>query len=88
MMAQQNAAAAGLGLALLPSYSAAFDSRLTPILVDCVSVLRTIWLSAHEDHQYLSRIKTVKRFIKTLIHEDQPFLNGEGCLARGLEQQY
>lgn len=88
MMAQQNAAAAGLGLVLLPSFSAAFDSRLTPILVDRVSVLRPIWLSAHEDHQYLSRIKAVKRFIKALILEDQPFLNGEERHAREFEPQY
>lgn len=81
MIAQQNAAAAGLGMVLLPSFSAALDSRLVPILVDDVSVMRTIWLTAHEDHQYLSRMKTVKRFIKTLVAEDQAFLNGGQPIA-------
>jgi DNA-binding transcriptional LysR family regulator len=81
MIAQQNAAAAGLGMVLLPSFSAALDSRLVPILVDDVSVMRTIWLTAHEDHQYLSRMKTVKRFIKTLVAEDQAFLDGGEPIA-------
>ena len=81
MVAQQNAAAAGLGIVLLPSFTAAFDTRLTPILVDEVSVMRTIWMTTHEDHQYLSRMKTVKRFIKTMVAEDQPFLNGVERIA-------
>ena len=76
MIAQQNAAASGLGMVLLPSFSAALDSRLIPVLVDDVSVSRAIWLTVHEDHQYLSRIKAVKRFIKASIQEDQAFLNG------------
>jgi DNA-binding transcriptional LysR family regulator len=82
MVAQQNAAAAGLGLVLLPSFSAARDTRLVPILTGQVSVMRAIWLTAHEDHQYLSRIKTVKRFIKTQIQQDQAFLNGVESVAR------
>jgi DNA-binding transcriptional LysR family regulator len=76
MIAQHNAAAAGVGLVLLPSFSAALDTRLVPVLVGEVSVKRTIWLTVHEDHQYLSRIKTVKRFLKKIIGDDQAFLNG------------
>jgi DNA-binding transcriptional LysR family regulator len=76
MVAQHNAAAAGVGMVLLPSFSAAEDARLRPILIDQVSVMRSIWLTLHEDHQYLSRIKAVKSFLKKIISEDQPFLNG------------
>jgi len=76
MVAQHNAAAAGLGMVLLPSFSAAEDARLRPVLIDQVSVMRSIWLTLHEDHQYLSRIKAVKSFLKKIISEDQPFLNG------------
>jgi len=76
MVAQHNAAAAGLGMVLLPSFSAAEDARLRPVLIDQVSVMRSIWLTLHEDHQYLSRIKAVKSFLKKIISDDQPFLNG------------
>ena len=76
MIAQHNAAAAGVGLVLLPSFSAAADTRLIPVLTSEISVMRSIWLTVHEDHQYLSRIKAVKRFLKAIVSEDQPFLNG------------
>ena len=76
IIAQHNAAAAGVGLVLLPSFSAAADTRLVPVLTSQVSVMRSIWLTVHEDHQYLSRIKTVKRFLKAIVDEDQAFLNG------------
>ncbi len=76
MVAQHNAAAAGVGMVLLPSFSAAEDARLRAVLIDQVSVMRSIWLTLHEDHQYLSRIRAVKSFLKKIISEDQPFLNG------------
>lgn len=76
MIAQHNAAAAGLGLVLLPSFSAADDARLVPVLASEATVSRSIWLTVHEDHQYLSRIKTVKNFLKTIVNEEQPYLNG------------
>ena len=76
MVAQHNAAVAGVGLVLLPSFSAAEDSRLIPVIPHLVSVMRSIWLTVHEDHQYLSRIKTVRRFLKQSISDDQSFLNG------------
>jgi DNA-binding transcriptional LysR family regulator len=76
MVAQQNAAAGGAGLVLLPSFSAVEDTRLVPVMPQLVSVMRSIWLTVHEDHQYLSRIKTVKRFLNQSISDDQAFLNG------------
>lgn len=77
MIAQQNAAAAGAGLVLLPSFTAAEDKRLVPVLPQIVSVMRSTWLTVHEDHQYLSRIKAVQRFLKQSISDDQAFLNGK-----------
>ncbi len=83
MVAQQNAAAGGAGLVLLPSFSAAEDTRLVPVMPRLVSVMRSIWLTVHEDHQYLSRIKTVRRFLKQSISDDQAFLNGTGKARAG-----
>ena len=75
MIAQQNAAAAGLGLVLLPCFAAAPDARLQPVLVGTVSVHRDIWLAVHEDFQFIARVKTVCRFLRKTIAADQPFLN-------------
>lgn len=73
MLAQQNAAAAGLGLVLLPMFSAFRDNRLRRVLPDTVAK-RDIWLSVHEDMQYLSRVKAVTRFLGDTIKRDQEFL--------------
>ena len=77
MVAQQNAAAAGMGIAILPTFTAAEDTRLTALLPAEASVQRPIWLTMHEDHQYLGRMKAVRRFLKGIVTEDQAFLNGQ-----------
>jgi DNA-binding transcriptional LysR family regulator len=77
MVAQQNAAAAGMGIAILPTFTAAEDTRLTALLPAEASVQRPIWLTMHEDHQYLGRMKAVRRFLKGIVAEDQAFLNGQ-----------
>lgn len=75
MIAQQNAAAAGLGLVLLPCFAAIPDARLVPVLAGTVSVTRHIWLAVHEDFQFIARVKTLCRFLRETIAADQPFLN-------------
>jgi len=76
MIAQHQAAVAGLGLVLLPSFAAARDKRLKPVLVGKVSVKRDLWLSVHHDLQDIPRVKAVTQFIAKLVREDQDFLNG------------
>jgi DNA-binding transcriptional LysR family regulator len=76
MIAQHNAAAAGMGLVLLPSFAAARDDRLRPVLVGQVSVKRNLWLTVHEDLRHLRRIKAVLQFLTQLIERDGDFLNG------------
>jgi len=76
MIAQQNAAAAGLGLALLPSFSAADDARLTPVLLDSVSVTRNLWLAVHEDFRHIGRVRAVMEFVRETIGGDADYLNG------------
>lgn len=79
MIAQHQAAAAGLGLVLLPSFAAARDQRLKPLLADTISVKRDLWLSVHHDLQDVPRVKAVMKFIVNLIREDQDFLNGKAA---------
>lgn len=82
MIAQQNAAAAGLGLVLLPCFAGAPDARLRPILVDTVCVRRDIWLAVHEDFRPIARVSSVCRFLRETITADQSFLNGETQASR------
>jgi len=78
MIAQQNAAAAGLGLVLLPCFAGTPDPRLRPVLVGTVSVHRDIWLAVHDDFQFIPRVNAVCQFLHERIAADQPFLQGSG----------
>ena len=73
MLAQQNAAAAGLGIVLLPLFSVTQDKRLKAVLPEN-STKRNLWLSVHEDMQYVPRIKAVTGFLKQIIEREQRFL--------------
>lgn len=75
MMAQQNAAAAGVGLVVLPSFTGARDTRLKPLLVDQISIKRELWLSVHEDLRHIARVKALTTFLTKLIERDQDFLD-------------
>jgi DNA-binding transcriptional LysR family regulator len=76
MMAQQNAAVAGVGLVVLPSFTAAHDARLKPLLFDQISIKRDLWLSVHEDLRHMARVKALTTFLTELIERDQVFLDG------------
>lgn len=78
MMAQQNAAAAGVGLVMLPSFTGARDSRLVPVLAGQVAVRRDLWLAFHEDMRGLPRVRAVTGFLTELIEADRAFLSGAG----------
>ncbi|KAB2882223.1 MAG: LysR family transcriptional regulator [Pseudorhodoplanes sp.] len=75
MAVQQNAVAAGLGIALLPLFSAKTDARLVPVLQDKVSVERELFISVHEDIQFMGRIRALTRFLTDLFKRDAAFLN-------------
>lgn len=76
MIAQMSAAAAGAGLALLPRFAVTNEPALRPVLEREVAVRRELWLSVHDDLQYVSRIKAVMHFVRAQIQADQAFLNG------------
>lgn len=75
-IAQKNAAVAGVGLAMLPSFLGAHDQRLRPVLIDKLSVKREIWLATHEDLRTIPRVKALTTFIKKIITRDRAFLDG------------
>jgi DNA-binding transcriptional LysR family regulator len=75
MHAQQNAVAAGAGIGLLPLFSAKANSRLVPVLADDVRVYRDVYLSVHEDLEFMTRIRSVSRHLMQIFDRDRNFLN-------------
>ncbi|MBN9042084.1 MAG: LysR family transcriptional regulator [Rhizobiales bacterium 62-47] len=75
MHAQQNAIAAGAGIGLLPLFSAKQNAKLIPIMADAVQVHRDIYLSVHEDLEFLSRVRSVVRYLTEVFSRDKAYLN-------------
>jgi DNA-binding transcriptional LysR family regulator len=73
LVSQFIAVSGGLGIAMLPSYVAAHNRDLRPLLPNYFSV-RDIWLSAHEDLLHIRRIKAVINFLESRVAADQEFL--------------
>jgi DNA-binding transcriptional LysR family regulator len=71
MIAQMNAAAGGLGLVLLPTFSVIGRSDLVPVMAESVSTTREIWISVHTDLQFVPRIRAVSRFLRALFESDE-----------------
>lgn len=75
MASQQNAVAAGRGVGLLPYFSAKRDARLIPLLKDSVSVTRSIFVSVHQELEYLGRIRALVRFLNEVFRSSRQELN-------------
>lgn len=82
LVSQYLAASNGLGLAMLPSYVAAHNKDLSPILPNYFSV-RDIWLSVHEDLLHIGRIKAVINFLEKRVAADREHLMSATPLAKG-----
>lgn len=78
MIAQMNAAAAGVGLVLLPCFAGDTDDRLMRIAGAGFSTTRGVWLSAHHDLRDLPRIKAVIRFLENLVQHETAVLQPLG----------
>ena len=73
LVAQYIAVSDGQGIAMLPSYVAANNEDLRPVMPELFTV-RDIWLSVHEDLLHIARIKLVITFLEKRIKRDQSFL--------------
>ncbi|UOM35730.1 LysR family transcriptional regulator [Acuticoccus sp. I52.16.1] len=76
LVAQYHAALSGVGIVMLPSFVAARDERLVPVLPKSATAKRDFWLSMHQDLAHTARIIEVEKYVTELIESDQPFLNG------------
>lgn len=75
MAAQQTAIASGVGIGLLPLFSAKTNSSLVPVLRDEVVVRRELYLAVHQDIEYVGRVRAVTRFLTDLFHREASYLN-------------
>ncbi|WP_027351633.1 LysR family transcriptional regulator [Halotalea alkalilenta] len=75
MLAQMFTAAAGAGLVMLPSFSAAERFGLERVLEGEFELGRDLWLSVHRDLRYAPRIKRVVRALEDAIRADDAFTN-------------
>jgi DNA-binding transcriptional LysR family regulator len=73
LVAQYMAVSNGQGIAMLPSYVAANDKDLRPVMPELFS-MRDIWLSVHEDLLHIARIKVLIAFLEKRIEADKAFL--------------
>jgi len=73
LVSQYIAVSSGIGIAMLPSYVAAHNKDLRPVLPGYFSV-RDIWLSVHEDILHIGRIKAVMNFLEKRTAADRNFL--------------
>lgn len=76
VIAQRNAAIAGAGLAVLPTFVAEENDQLFRVLPDQIRSQRTIWMSVGRDQQVLRTINRTAKAISRAFAEDQPFLLG------------
>ena len=81
LVSQYMAASAGLGVAMLPSFMAAQNPDLHPILPSYFSI-RDIWLSVHEDLLHIGRIKAVRQFLERRVEADRDYLTSSLSRAR------
>jgi DNA-binding transcriptional LysR family regulator len=73
LVSQFMAASDGLGIAMLPSFVAAQNRDLRPVLPSYFSV-RDIWLSAHDDLLHVARVKAVMSYLEKRIAADRNLL--------------
>lgn len=77
IIAQCNAAVAGVGVAMLPTFVAAGINGLKRILPDKISVRRDVWISVRMEQEHLSRIKSAIKFLSYVFKHDRDFLHGK-----------
>ena len=83
LIAQYQFAAAGGGIAMLPTFVGVRDAKLVRVLPDKISVTRDIWIGVHEDQDHIRRICALSKYLTSLIKSDQRFLtSGEPQLER------
>jgi DNA-binding transcriptional LysR family regulator len=77
ILAQCNAATAGVGIAMLPTFVAADVPGLMRVTPEEAVVRREIWISVRKEQGALTRIRSVTKFLTHIFETDRQFLLGE-----------
>ncbi len=67
---------AGLGIAVLPCFMGLQDNSLTPVLVDDVSITRSLWVVVHQDLRRIARIAAVIEWLVETVEANVNTLRG------------
>ncbi|RCI53472.1 LysR family transcriptional regulator [Pseudomonas aeruginosa] len=76
ILAQQQAVAAGAGIAILPAFAADTDSRLQRILADEIEFRRTFWMLMPIELKDIARMKTTWNHLRQMAEASQNLLMG------------
>lgn len=76
VIAQYHAVLQGNALTILPSFMAAQDKRLAPVLKDEICVTRRFWMYCHEDLRQSRRVMALWDFLKRSAELNRPLLAG------------
>lgn len=71
LIAQFQAVASGMGIAVLPAFIAHGVAGLESVLPDEISLMRSFYLLIHADNQRLGRIRAITRFIQSEVHRNR-----------------
>lgn len=76
LLIQQQAALAGLGIAILPAFMAAQHAELQVILPQQVRIMRTFWMLMPIEQQEVARTRMTWDFIKQITQQHQALMLG------------
>jgi len=77
VFAQREAAVAGMGLVVLPTFVGGDEPRLERLLSDQDRIMREVWLSVRAEQAYTPSVRAVIRFLTKRFAEDDAFLRGD-----------
>ncbi|RFB71298.1 MULTISPECIES: LysR family transcriptional regulator [unclassified Herbaspirillum] len=76
VMAQAQAAKAGLGIAVLPCFLGSVTENLVPVLPDKVDIQRTFWLVAPPERRELARVRALWEYLSEIVELNADLLDG------------
>ena len=76
ILAQQNAAIAGAGIAILPSFAARRVAGLEEILPEQVEFIRTFWMLMPVEGKDLARMRVTWDFLREMAQDNQALMMG------------
>lgn len=77
ILIQQQAAAAGAGIAILPSFAADADPRLQRVLGEEVKFIRTFWMLMPTELKGIARMQATWNFLREMAQASRAVMMGE-----------